>query len=127
MLALPWRRFDQDLGGGDGEGFQICGRRIVIEDVSNSSEGTGLFTWVSERGGGRQTTRTTTERQTDRQAIKYRYRGYVVLVQRALLDKGRARVHRSKLYSSTVHVSRRSCATVVVQCETSTQRRLGFH
>lgn len=47
MLALPWRRFDQDLGrGGAEEGLEICGRRLVIGDVSNSSEGTGLFTWV---------------------------------------------------------------------------------
>eukprot|EP00752_Nemacystus_decipiens_P015743 g14055.t1 len=45
MLTLPWRRFDRDLGDGGGDVFQICGRRMVIEDVSNSSEGTGLFTW----------------------------------------------------------------------------------
>lgn len=51
MLALPWRRFDRDLGDGGGEGFQICGRRMVVGDVSNSSEGTGLFTWVSETEG----------------------------------------------------------------------------
>ena len=48
MLALPWRRFGRDLGGEDGEGLRICGRCLVVGDVSNSSEGTGLFTWVSD-------------------------------------------------------------------------------
>ncbi|CAN0199015.1 unnamed protein product [Ectocarpus sp. 4 AP-2014] len=45
MLALPWRRFDKDLGGEGEEGLKICGSRVAIRDVSNSSEGTGLFTW----------------------------------------------------------------------------------
>ncbi|CAM9935168.1 unnamed protein product [Ectocarpus sp. 8 AP-2014] len=45
MLALPWRRFDKDLGGEGEEGLNICGSRVAIRDVSNSSEGTGLFTW----------------------------------------------------------------------------------
>ncbi|CBN78475.1 conserved unknown protein [Ectocarpus siliculosus] len=45
MLALPWRRFDKDLGGEGEEGLKICGNRVAIRDVSNSSEGTGLFTW----------------------------------------------------------------------------------
>ncbi|CAN0285622.1 unnamed protein product [Laminaria digitata] len=49
MLALPWRRFDRDLemaGGGEGgEGLKVCGRRLAVGDVSNSDEGTGLFTW----------------------------------------------------------------------------------
>ena len=56
MLALPWRRFDRDLGvaeGGNGGkagagGLEVCGRRLAVEDVSNSDEGTGLFTWVRE-------------------------------------------------------------------------------
>ncbi|CAM9317653.1 unnamed protein product, partial [Scytosiphon promiscuus] len=45
VLALPWRRFDQDLQAGGEEGLEICGRRVTIGHVSNSSEGTGLFTW----------------------------------------------------------------------------------
>ncbi|CAM9401101.1 unnamed protein product [Pylaiella littoralis] len=46
ILALPWRRFDQDLGrDGAGEGLELCGMRLAIGGVSNSSEGTGLFTW----------------------------------------------------------------------------------
>lgn len=47
VLALPWRRFDKDLRGEGEEGLRVCGSRVAIRDVSNSSEGTGLFTWVS--------------------------------------------------------------------------------
>lgn len=47
MLALPWRRFDRDLGRGKGGGLEVCGRTLAVQDVSNSDEGTGLFTWVS--------------------------------------------------------------------------------
>ena len=56
MLALPWRRFDRDLGmardeAEEGEGLEVCGRRLAVGDVSNSDEGTGLFTWVREGAG----------------------------------------------------------------------------
>lgn len=44
ILALPWRRFDQDLGAG---GLEVSGTKLVVKDVPNSDEGTGLFTWVS--------------------------------------------------------------------------------
>lgn len=82
MLALPWRRFDRDLGDEDGEGFQICGRRMVVGDVSNSSEGTGLFTWVSER------------RDTDTQLRdRRRETGCFFLVQRALFGNDRVRMY----------------------------------
>lgn len=50
VLALPWRRFDQDLQARGEEGLEICGRRLTIGHISNSSEGTGLFTWVRESG-----------------------------------------------------------------------------
>lgn len=43
-LALPWRRFDRDLASG---GLEVCGRKVLVQDVPNSDEGTGLFTWVS--------------------------------------------------------------------------------
>lgn len=52
ILALPWRRFGGDLltsdnaEGHGGGGLELCGTRLVVYHVSNSDEGTGLFTWV---------------------------------------------------------------------------------
>lgn len=38
-------------GGEEGGGLEVCGRRLAVGDVSNSDEGTGLFTWVREGAG----------------------------------------------------------------------------
>ncbi|CAM9247790.1 unnamed protein product [Choristocarpus tenellus] len=42
LLALPWRNFELDFGGG---GLLIRDIPLFIRDVSNSEEGTGFFTW----------------------------------------------------------------------------------
>lgn len=46
LLALPWRRFELEEVSGQG-GLEVCGRRVIVGEVSNSAQGTGLFTWVS--------------------------------------------------------------------------------